>query len=308
MRRVPIEEFEMEEVEGKESLRLDIFPLFDDSKISLPCGIISKGEDRKVCIISGQHGNEWNGIYASQNYFKKINPEDVNGTLIVLPITNPLAYNEKSRVSSIDHIDLNRTFLGNSCSKPTENLGKILFNELFTEMNHIIDIHGGGPGEYSPHVALPNEENIEQASRFLLPAVFVESKTDGSLAAASVESDFTNFTIELGRQRYIDDSYVDLIFDGLDNFLRSIHLFDGEFRENEPEVYRNKKKVSSPISGFFKPEVELGDLVEEGETIGELEKIFGNEKLIESPYAGKILYLRREGVIGRGENLIHIVK
>ncbi len=307
MERVSIEEFDMEKTEGKQTVRLDIFSLFDDSPVSLPCGIISNGNERKVCVLSGQHGNEWNGIYASQNYFKRINPEEVSGTLVVLPVTNPLAYNEKSRVSSIDHIDLNRTFLKKDCSKPTEYLGRILFDKIFSEMEYIVDIHGGGPGEYSPHVAVVDEKNVDKASSFLLPDVYVETKTDGSLAAASNKCDFENFTIEAGRQRYIDYDHVGEIFEGLDNFLKAADILDGESKDNEVKVYRDKKKVSSPVSGFFRPEVELGDYIEEGEEVGTVEKIFDGERPVKSSHSGMILYLRREGVIGRGENLIHIV-
>lgn len=307
MERVSIEEFDLEEIEGAETFRLEIFSLFDDSPISLPCGVISNGGGKKVCILSGQHGNEWNGIYASQHFFKKINPEEINGTLLILPITNPLAYNEKSRVSSIDYTDLNRTFMKKTNTKPTQHLGKILFNKIFTKMDYNIDIHGGGPGEYSPHVALVNDDNIEKASKLLLPSIFIEHPDYGSLARASMEEEYTNFTIEMGHQRNLDENYVDMILNGLDNFLKSIQVLPGDSKDNNPNIYRNKEKISSPISGFFEPEVRLGDRIKEGEEIGKVEKIFGNENKVKSSCSGKILYLRREEVVGKGENLAHIV-
>ncbi|KXA95399.1 hypothetical protein AKJ36_00690 [candidate division MSBL1 archaeon SCGC-AAA259I07] len=306
MDSIPIDGFTVEPTEEKKTLRLEITRLFDDSPVSLPTGLISNGEDTKVCIISGQHGNEWNGIYSSQKFFKNVPHEAVKGTLIVIPIVNPLAFNEKSRVSSVDSIDLNRTYLNHSYRKPAEQIGTKLFAELFGEMDYIIDIHGGGPGEYSPHVAVTDENLIEKASDLLLPDVYLGSSSSGSLASACAKENIPLFTVEAGKRRHIDRAYTDKIIKGLENFLKGVDMLDGKPQEGKPVVHSNKDKVTSPASGFFTPQVDLGDRIEKGDKIGELEKLFGEEKIIRTSVSGKILYLRSEKVVSKGENLIHV--
>lgn len=307
METIPIENFDMEGKEGRKSLRLEVAHLPDNSTISLPLGFISNGVNRKICVLSGQHGNEWNGIYTAQKLFKKLNFEEVRGTLFFLPIANPPAFNEKSRVSSIDSIDLNRTYLNGEYRKPTERIGKILFDQLFSEMDCIIDLHGGGPGEYSPHVAIADEDYLEKSKNFLLPDIQIESKTPGSLAAACVKKDISCFTVEAGQHRNINTEYVKSLLEGLENFLKSENVLEGESREEKPDVHRNKEGLPSPVSGFFESEISLGARVEEDDKMGSMEQLFGEKIPIKSTVSGKVLYIRREEVVSSGENLFHIV-
>lgn len=306
MNNVSIQDFDIEGFEGKEKCKIDVFPLADNTPISLPCGIISSGNGVRVCIVSGQHGNEWNGIYVAQSLFKDISPERVEGTIVILPILNPPAFNEKSRVSSIDKIDLNRTFSRNPPIKPTDHLGKMIFEKILSKMDCLIDIHGGGPGEYAPHVAIVNEDWLDEASKLLIPDIYIETKTPGSLAATCYDANIPCLTIEAGVQREIKPEYVTMINKGLRNFLTGKKIIRGKYREIDRHIYRGKKKIPSPTSGFFKPEIDLGRQIKKGEKIGTVEKLFGGKKTIKSPVSGKVLYLRKEKVVSYGENLAHI--
>lgn len=306
MERISIEDLDFESLDGVKTCWLEVFSLFDGSPISLPCGIVSRGEGDRVCIMSGQHGNEWNGIYASQKFFEQISSKDIEGTVIILPVVNPLAFNERSRVSSIDNIDLNRTFMNETRNKPTKYLGRLLLENIFSEVDFTVDLHTGGPGEYSPHVGVPVEEKVELASRLLFNDVIVGACSSGSLEEASTNYGFTNLTVEAGFQRNLNYVYIDEILDGLDNFLKSLDILEGHSNVGSFSVYYNKEVLPSPLSGFFKPSVELGDYVEKGEKIGVVEEFFDGGESVEAPATGKVLYLRREDVVGRGENLVHI--
>lgn len=313
MERISIEDLDLDRIEGKKTFRLEVSPLFDCSPISIPCGVISNGEGPKVCILSGQHGNEWNGIYSSQHFFKDLDESSIKGTTIILPVVNPLAFNEKSRVSTIDHIDLNRTFSNQARSKPTKYLGEALFKNILSKMDHVIDLHTGGPGEYSPHVTVASGENEKLASKLLFSKILRDDLieggfSEGSLEYTSREEDFTSLTIEAGFQRDIDQGHVDKILDGLENFFRYLDMMAGKSKSIDYETYREKKMVTSPTSGFFEPTIELDDFVESGDTIGKVENILEGEQQVESTTSGKVLYLRKERVVAKGENLLHLVR
>jgi len=313
MEHVSIEQLDLDEIKGKETFQLEISSLFDGMPISVPCGVVSNGEGPKMCIISGQHGNEWNGVYSSQRFFKDLEKDSIKGTTIVIPVANPLAFNEKSRVSNIDHIDLNRTFSNSARSKPTKYLGKALLEEVLSNTDYVIDIHSGGPGEYSPHVTVPSVEGLEIASKLLFSTILRDDLvkgecSEGSLEKASLNEDFTNLTIEAGYHRNIDQQYVDKILKGLENLFKDLGILAGESKTIDYEVYREKIKVKSPISGFFDPSVELGDSVEEEDVIGNVEGVLEGGEEVESSYPGKVLYLRRERVVAEGENLVHLVR
>lgn len=307
MERISIEDFEIDSIEGSKVFNLETTYLSDNTPVSLLCGFISKTSGKKACIVSGQHGNEWNGIYASQSFFKEINPDEVFGTLLVIPLANPPAFNERKRVSSVDNIDLNRTYLKGRYRKPTEMLGKMLFENIFSQVDFLIDLHCGGPGEYKPHVSIVREDKTDLASKFLFSDIYVETKTEGSLAAACDNTGTQCFTIEAGLQRNLNTTYISQIEKGLRNFLKEVEILEGESRNFNANIFRRKEEVGSPSSGFFKSAVELGSHVEEGDTLGEVEKLFGEYERVKAPISGKIFYLRKEGAVSQGENLFHIV-
>lgn len=308
MKRVKISDFNLTELrEGK--FRVETFRLTDGSMLTLPCGILSNSNDSNsppiTCIVGGQHGNEWNGIYISQKIFKEMKNKEIRGTLIVLPILNPLAFNQKSRVSNIDNIDLNRTYLSNSYRKPTEILGKLLFENIFSKMDYIVDIHTGGPGEYFPHVAVQSRERVISAS-LIFPNIIKTSGQNGSLVSSSEKRNINSYLIEIGKGRDINYEYTNKAIKGLKNFFKGINLYKGKINRNKEEIFENKEKISSPISGFLETNLDLGDYVDKNEKIGEIERVLGESVEVKSPVSGKIMYLRKEKAVSEGESIAYV--
>lgn len=305
MERTKIERFNPTELKGKKTIKIDTFKLADDSVISLPCGLISNGKGPYIAITGGQHGNEWNGTYTAHKLYKEITPEETKGTIIILPVLNPPAFNQKTRVSSIDNIDLNRTYLG-SDRKPTERLGKLLFENIFSEMDYVIDIHTGGPGEYLPHSAIIDRERVKEAS-LMLPYLYIAQATGGSLVSSAERENIKSFLIEMGRGRNINYKFVNQVTEGIKNFLTGTNIIKGNIKKNESEIFLNKQKIPSPQSGFFKSKTKLGEFIEKGETIGKIEKMMGGQQKIKSPISGRVIYIRRERVVAEGENVLHLL-
>ncbi|WGI16960.1 succinylglutamate desuccinylase/aspartoacylase family protein [Methanonatronarchaeum sp. AMET-Sl] len=305
MDRTKIQNFNKIKLKGKKKLKIDTFKLADDSVISLPCGVISNGKGPKIAITGGQHGNEWNGTYIAQRLYKEIPNQKTNGTIVILPVLNPPAFNQKNRVSSIDNIDLNRTYLG-SDRKPTERIGKLLFENIFSEMDYIIDIHTGGPGEYLPHTVIVDRERVKEAS-LILPHLYIAKATGGSLVSSAEREGIKSYLIEVGRGRNINYRFVKQVIKGIKNFLKGTNIIKGQVEKQKTETFLNKQKIPSPQSGFFKSKTKLGEFIEKGQTIGKIEKMMGEEKTIKSPISGRVIYIRRERVVAEGENVLHLL-
>ena len=139
---------------GRQRLRLVVRQLSDGSFVTMPAAVLSDGRDSpRMVLVAGQHGDEWNGPWILHRLANLLNPDEVHGTLVILPITNPLAFNEGRRVSAVDSIDLNRSYGGGRPRKPTEHLGALLWKSVFSRTDYLIDLHSGGPGEYLPFAA-----------------------------------------------------------------------------------------------------------------------------------------------------------
>ncbi|HEX21514.1 MAG TPA: hypothetical protein ENH19_02535, partial [Actinobacteria bacterium] len=101
------------------------------------------------------------------------------------------------------------------------------------------------------------------------------------------------------------DKFLD---NGLLNLLKSLEMYPGTEDTNpEQKLFTTKTLVTSPGSGFFHSQVDLGQVVNEGELLGTVEPIFTSklEKII-APAQGSVLYLRREEKVSVSDTLMHI--
>lgn len=296
---------------GRQRLQLLVRQLSDGSFLTMPAVVISDGRvGPRLVLVGGQHGNEWNGPWILHRLANTLNPDDVRGTVVILPIANPLAFNEGRRVPAIDSIDLNRTYAGGRPRKPTEHLGVLLWESIFSRTDYLIDVHSGGPGEYLPFVATPEGKDLALARRLNLRFIHTPRQTkSGFLVDTCVEAGIHALLVEVGGGRSLDERYHQAVIDGVLNVMRSVDVLDGMVREGaEPYVFQQKEIVSAPAAGFLQPAVELGDQIREGGLIGHIVPVLAEEGVeIRSPRSGIVLYLRREVAVGEQESLVHIV-
>jgi N-alpha-acetyl-L-2,4-diaminobutyrate deacetylase len=296
---------------GRQRRHLMVRQLRDGSFLTLPAAVISDGRDEPwLVLVSGQHGNEWNGPWILHRLIQRLNPEAVRGTVVILPIANPMAFNEGRRASLVDSIDLNRTYGGRAPRKPTEHLGAILWDSVFSRADYLIDLHSGGPGEYLPFASAVNGKELALARALNLPYIHTPRRTkSGFLVDTCQQFGIRAVLIEVGGGRSLDTHYHPAVLDGLTNFMRAVGILEGQPAPGpEPYVFRRKDIVPAPCAGFFHPLVKLGHRVQEGAPLGLITALLSEESMeITSPRGGIVLYLRKEPVVGEQDSLAHIV-
>lgn len=65
-----------------------------------------------MCITACVHGNELNGVPLVHKLVDDVQPEELVGTIVAIPVVNGPGYLENKRGFS-DNVDLNRCFPGN---------------------------------------------------------------------------------------------------------------------------------------------------------------------------------------------------
>ena len=72
-------------------------------------------------LVAGVHGDEFEGIAAMPQLVAGLDPEEVCGTVLALPVCNPFAFAAQSRCSpeSLDAVNLARVFPGDPAGSPT---------------------------------------------------------------------------------------------------------------------------------------------------------------------------------------------
>jgi uncharacterized protein len=292
---------------AKQVVRLRLFDLKDGSTWSLTAAIIAgKKSGPIVSVVAGQHGNEWNGSYIAHRLFQDIEPEDLTGTLILLPVANPFAFLHQSRLSLIDQVDMNRVH-GFREQQPTMQAASLLFEHIFRPSGYVLDLHSGGQGTYLPNVGIIEQGRLAQGLFFNTGTVVVVSRSHGTLAAYCERQGIPAFALQLGTSSSIDYGGCETMSAGIINFLRGVGLIDEPpVAGGDQQLFLEKKIVPAPESGFIKLAVEPGRMIGAGQTLGFLEPLFGAATELASPDSGKIIYLRREQLVGRGETVAHL--
>ncbi len=293
----------------KRTVRLRLFELEDGSSWEMPAAIIAgKKRGPIVTVVAGQHGDEYNGIFVAHRLFEEIELFDLVGTLVILPIANPFAFLQKSRISMIDEIDMNRSYNSGGERCPTANAGALMVEWIFRKSNYVVDMHTGRSGTYLPNVGIVEQGRFGLGAHFNTGVVVVAHKDRGTLVAACERNSVPAFSIQIGHDLEINYEACESVVLGIINFLRGVDLIpEPPQTSKNQKLYTDKKLVLAPKAGFITLDVALDQIIEEGQRVGEIEPLFGEPIEILTPApGGHVIFTRHEPIISRGDGIIHL--
>ena len=175
---MPLQELTLEELSpgNVHELWLDL-PLGLLPKQCLPALVI-KGINPgpTLLVTAGVHGDEFEGMVAIPRFVRSLDPGALAGTVVGLPICNPLAFESQSRESppTVDGKNLAREFPGQNAGSGTQRLAAHLFSlvqRLLGPYDLFVDLHSGGSRyRYLSMVGYrdidgPSREASEEAAR-----------------------------------------------------------------------------------------------------------------------------------------------
>src|SRR5262245_35782830 len=132
-------------LETKQRIQVRVSSAPDGSPITIPLVLITgRARRRRVAMVAGIHGDEYEGPQALAELATEISPTELNGTLLVIPVAHIPAFNAGTRTSPIDGLNLARVFPGNNEGSITERIAHALFHELLAGVDHLADLHSAG--------------------------------------------------------------------------------------------------------------------------------------------------------------------
>lgn len=310
MNSVPIQDFPVPGrlPRGRRLYRIQVLRMRDGAHLELPCAVVKRKQRPLVAVVAGLHGDEWNGIYIADQLSRHLDPDELLGTVIILPVTNPFAFYERRRVAAADNVDLNRAFGLEEPRRPTELLASFLFESLLARADTIVELHAGGPGEYVPLVMAPSEAQVPLARSLGLPYVLLGQSKSHSLAREATSREIPALTVQVGQSRSIDRGACATVEAGVVSLLRHVGALAGKpGRSRSCTIFSDKTVVPAPCAGFFECQAPLGAQVREGEAIGRVTALLEDDvEAAESPIDGTVIYLRREAAVDERDSLAHI--
>ena len=264
-----------------------------------------------LCLTAAVHGDELNGIEIVRRVLYDIDPQELSGAIIGVPIVNLEGFRSGSRYLS-DRRDLNRYFPGNPEGSSASRIAYSFFHEVISHCDMLIDLHTGSFRRTNlPQLRADlSYPAVEKLSQQMGAIVVVQSEgAEGSLRRAAMENGIPAVTLEAGAPHELQKSAVEYGVKSVESALDGLGLIDRRsFWESADEpVYYKSTWVRAREGGILLSEVELGQTVKQGELLGAVTDPITNQRYeINSTNSGRVIGMALNQVMHPGFAAYHI--
>lgn len=269
------------------------------------------------------HGDEVNGYAVINRLFEELDPEDVSGTLIGIPVANPLALLTNQRISNLEYerLNLNRVFPGNADGFQIERLADLIFREGVLRSDVWLDFHEGGRDFVARYLIVGTdgstnagvERDLRMARWFGqgVPITVVTITPDmerlargGAITVQARRAGKAALGVELGGGGRLWNEFVETGLEGARRILRGLGVLVSGVPEVElpQHVCHESTWPRTSRGGFFEQDVALGQVVDEGQVVGRVRDLHGAVvEELRAPFRAVITDTRHTATIQTGE-------
>ena len=110
---------------------------------------------KTVDCYSGVHGCEYIGILAVSRLIQELDPRQMKGEVVFLPIANEGGfYKEIKQLVPEDGVNLNRAFPGTEMGSRSAKIAAAVETYLYPDADFLVDLHSGDIHEMGSSVCL----------------------------------------------------------------------------------------------------------------------------------------------------------
>jgi uncharacterized protein len=299
-------------------------PAGSDAGTSIPVAVLQGAKSGPVlALVSGAHGTEYTSIIALEKLIQSLEPAQVSGTVIILPLVNLASFDQKvPHVNPVDGKSMNRFYPGNPSGTQTERASWLITKQVVERCDYLIDYHGGDLDEdLRPYSYWPKSGNAKQDAvtrdmnlAFGLDTIIVWSDRPKDPNASRYLDNTANtrgkpaIAVEAGYSGTVEPQDVHALVNGTLSVMRYLKMLPGAPTMLEHPVWIGKiDTVASDQAGIFYPLVQRGTYVAQGMKIGYVTDYFG--KVIyeaTAPAAGVVLYICAVPSMKKGDTIANI--
>ncbi|HET6741305.1 MAG TPA: succinylglutamate desuccinylase/aspartoacylase family protein [Kribbella sp.] len=275
---------------------LDAGTLASGNGIGIPY-LVARGRGDGPClwVNAAVHGDESQAAITAAEFFHRARRETLLGDVVVTPVANPSAFDQRRKHSPYDGVDLDQSFPGRRDFLGTQQLAARLFDEIEPVADVVVNVHTMGPFLEAVSYAvykLPPDGQDEKAllSRIALLDPRVACRMDVSGAGelpghieGALDYQLTlrgkqAFMLEAGASGSVDRATVDRATSGLLRLGRAVGTIDGPPVETPSSICRATRRthVTSTAGGFFHAAVRPGTTLAAGQPLGTIYNVFGD--------------------------------
>ena len=278
------------------------------------------GEEKRICIVTGTHGDELEGQYVCYELNRIINEnrECLKGIVEIYPALNPLGVDSISRGIPMFDLDMNRIFPGNEEGAVAEHVAARIVQDI-AGADLCIDIHASNiflreipQARINVNVA---RDLIPFARRLNLDFVWVHAAAtvlEATLAHSLNSIGVPTVVVEMGVGMRITEQFCHQLTDGIFCVMKDMGIWTGDvITPKKPIISQDGEVgfVNAGAPGIFVPCVEHWINVGKGELIGKiLNPLDGTvQENVYAPIHGMVFTLREYPVVSCGSLIARVL-
>src|SRR5262245_50088080 len=276
-----------------------------------------------LAIVAGSHGTEYASIVAVARLIDAVDPAQLAGTLILVPLVNVASFERMvPHVNPVANKNRNRFYPGTPAGSQTERASHAITKEVIEKCDHLIDLHGGDLDEslrpYSYWTVTGNQAQDARSRELVLAfgldhIIISADRPKDPTASRFLENTAStrgkpSFTLDAGPAGTGESDDVDALVNGSMNVMRALKMLAGAVKPVEHPVWiETTVTLTADAAGMFVPAVKRGSYVDKGTKVGEVTDYLG--KLIaeaHAPEAGIVTFIRAVPSLQKGDTIVAV--
>jgi uncharacterized protein len=299
-------------------------PAGSDAATQIPVVVIrGSNAGPTLALVAGSHGTEYASIIALEGLIGSLDPMQISGSVILLPLVNTAAFEQKVlHVSPIDNKNMNRFYPGTEDGTQTERASFLITKEVIDKSDFLVDFHGGDLDEslrpYAYWVITGNKKQDAASKEMVLAfgldhIIISDDRPKDKNATKYLDNTAAlrgkpSITVEAGYAGTVETDDVAALVQGTRSVMRLLKMLPGTPHPIDHPVWiKTLSSVTSPVDGIFYPLVKRDTFVEAGRKLGDVTDYFG--KVIfeaRAPVSGIVLHICAVPSMKKGDDIANI--
>ena len=247
------------------------------------------------------HGEEIVPNAVLRRVHETLNPSQLKGTVLLLPVASPFSYEAQTRHTPLDGLNMNRIFPGAPSGMITEQLADAIVTKFVPQIDYLVDFHGGGVFPTVDYVYVTKIQP-EMSFAFGSNLLYQGGGYQGTLSGLTEERKIPSVVVEIGGGLLLDDKYLARGVEGAFNVMKHLGMLDGQPIVPETQTVVKEMAVIRPkFGGALYPGVQLdqlGAVVAGGTVLGRVISPYTFEELevLKAPFEQNFMILLRGAI------------
>lgn len=297
---------------ARTDLLLKVSESYTGDRTSIPVTVVNGERPGPVLFVTAAvHGDELNGIGIVRELLNRVEPADIAGALICVPLVNVLGVQFHSRYLP-DRRDLNRCFPGSPGGSTASRIAHTLTSQIVRKADAGVDLHTAANRRMNlPQVRtnLSDPRAHELAHAFGAPFLIDASIRPGSLRDAADKIGVPVLTYEGGQALRFEEDVIAMGVAGVLRVLGAMGMLDSPPPPPDWPIQESDEThwIRADAGGILALHVLPGQPVAVGEPLWTVTGPFGRERSQQvCGYDGVVVGITTLPLVNPGDAVVHI--